>query len=146
VPGPQADFFRSGGEELFESEYLVTTQADKRGIRLEGPALHHASDSPGGVLSEPSLPGNIQVPGDGNPIVLLREQTVGGYAKVGTVITTDLWRLGQAAPGDRIRFEPVDRDTAVSLRREMHQRLQELEHRLYGDREAAQLDTKTEPR
>ncbi|MEF8823621.1 MAG: biotin-dependent carboxyltransferase family protein [Desulfohalobiaceae bacterium] len=146
LPGPQAEFFRSGGEELFESEYLVTTQADKRGIRLEGAALHHASDSPGGVLSEPSLPGNIQVPGDGSPIVLMREQTVGGYAKVATVISSDLWRLGQAAPGDRIRFQSVDRETAVSLRREMQQRLKELEHRLYGDRGAAALDTESEPR
>ena len=146
LPGPQAEFFRSRGEELFQTEYRVTTQADKRGIRLEGPKLHHASDSPGGVLSEPSLPGNIQVPGDGNPIVLLREQTVGGYAKVATVISSDLWRLGQAAPGDRVRFQAVDRKTAVSLRGEMHQRLHELEHRLYGDREAAPLDTEGESR
>ncbi|MCF8030660.1 MAG: biotin-dependent carboxyltransferase family protein [Desulfohalobiaceae bacterium] len=130
LPGPQAEFFHSRGEELFASEYRVTTQADKRGIRLEGPPLEHASDSPGGVLSEPSLPGNIQVPGDGSPIVLLREQTVGGYAKVATVITSDLWRLGQAAPGDRIRFRAVDRETAASLRVEMLRRLEELERRL----------------
>jgi allophanate hydrolase subunit 2 len=141
LPGPQAEFFRSGGEELFASEYQVTTQADKRGIRLDGPPLEHASDSPGGVLSEPSLPGNIQVPGDGKPIILLREQTVGGYAKVATVIAADLWRLGQAAPGDRIRFEAVDRETAVSLRREMLRRLEELGYRLLGDREEAPLDS-----
>ena len=140
LPGPQADFFRSGGEELFASEYRVTTQADKRGIRLEGPALQHASDSPGGVLSEPSLPGNIQVPGDGRPIVLMREQTVGGYAKVATVISSDLWRLGQAAPGDRVRFQAVDRKTAVSLRGEMHQRLKELENILHGQSQGSFLD------
>jgi biotin-dependent carboxylase-like uncharacterized protein len=133
LPGPQAEFFHSQGGELFESEYRVTTQADKRGIRLEGPRLHHASDSPGGVLSEPSLPGNIQVPGDGSPIVLLREQTVGGYAKVATVISADLWRLGQAAPGDRVRFRSVDRESAVSLRREQQKRLRELENILYAE-------------
>ena len=146
LPGPQAEFFRSRGEELFQSEYRVTTQADKRGIRLEGPRLHHASDSPGGVLSEPSLPGNIQVPGDGNPIVLLREQTVGGYAKVATVISSDLWRLGQAAPGDRIRFQPVERDTAMHLRREMQQRLEELELWLGGELDESPFETGSKTR
>jgi len=141
LPGPQAEFFRGRGEELFTSEYRVTTQADRRGIRLEGPQIPHAGDSPGRVLSEPSLPGNIQVPGDGQPIVLLREQTVGGYAKVATVVSSDLWRLGQAAPGDRIRFQVVDRETAVSLRREMRDRLSELENQLHGTHQDPPLDT-----
>jgi len=140
LPGPQAEFFRSKGAELFEAEYRVTTQADKRGIRLEGPGLHHTGDSPGRVLSEPSLPGNIQVPGDGKPIVLLREQTVGGYAKVATVISSDLWRLGQAAPGDLIRFRAVDRETAVSLGSTMQKRLTELETRLLGEPAGSPLD------
>ncbi|MFW6456337.1 MAG: biotin-dependent carboxyltransferase family protein, partial [Desulfohalobiaceae bacterium] len=107
VPGPQQEHFLDQGQALYQSTYTLTQRADRRGIRLEGPTLLHALDSPGGIVSEPILPGNIQVPGDGQPIVLLNEQTVGGYPKIATVQSSDLHKLGQAIPGDRISFNRI---------------------------------------
>ena len=112
LPGPQDSFFSGLDSTLFQGPYTVTGQSDRRGIRLDGPLVTHAHESPGRVLSEPSLPGNIQVPGDGRPIVLLVEQTVGGYAKAATVISCDLWRLAQTTPGSTIFFQPLSLEEA----------------------------------
>ncbi|MFW6143142.1 MAG: biotin-dependent carboxyltransferase family protein [Desulfovermiculus sp.] len=127
VPGPQDTFFPRLDSSLFESDYTVTARSDRRGVRLEGPAIQHAHDSPGRVLSEPSLPGNIQIPGDGQPIVLLLEQTVGGYAKAATVISSDLPRLAQAVPGTSVRFEAISLVQAHILLSEAQQFITNLE-------------------
>lgn len=115
VPGPQQDLFQDQGQILFNAEYTVTQRADRRGIRLEGPKIKHAHHSPGSIISEPVLPGNIQVPGDGQPIVLLHEQTVGGYPKIATVIQSDLPKLGQLIPGDIINFSQVSLEAARDI-------------------------------
>jgi allophanate hydrolase subunit 2 len=72
------------------------------------------------------MPGNIQVPADGQPIILLVEQTSGGYAKIATVITADLSRVAQAMPGDTVRFERVTLENAHRLYREQQMKLQEI--------------------
>ncbi|MFO7876785.1 MAG: biotin-dependent carboxyltransferase family protein [Desulfovermiculus sp.] len=126
VPGPQDTFFSQLDSSLFKSEYTITDRSDRRGIRLEGPTIQHAHDSPGRVLSEPSLPGNIQVPGDGQPIVLLLEQTVGGYAKAATVISSDLPRLAQAVPGTSVRFEAVSLEQAHNIFNQAQERIMDL--------------------
>ncbi len=77
------------------------------GYRLKGPAVIRKKNMPKSIISEPSLPGGVQVPEDGQPIILLAEQTVGGYAKIATVISSDIPKLAQAVPGDRIRFEAI---------------------------------------
>lgn len=115
LAGPQDDSFQDPNRDFYARTFSISAQADRRGIRLQGPSVPHGHDSPGGVISEPSLPGNIQVPGDGQPIVILVEQTVGGYAKIGTVISCDLWKLAQAIPGDTVEFQPVDLQTAHDL-------------------------------
>jgi len=115
LAGPQDDSFQDPEREFYAQTFTVSAQADRRGVRLEGLNVHHSHEAPGGVISEPSLPGNIQVPGDGQPIVILVEQTVGGYAKIGTVISCDLWKLAQAIPGNTIVFQPVDLQTAHDL-------------------------------
>ncbi|MFO7931008.1 MAG: biotin-dependent carboxyltransferase family protein [Thermodesulfobacteriota bacterium] len=107
VAGPQEHMFRDKGRDLFTYEYTVTQRADRRGIRLEGPQIEHSHQSPGAIVSEPILPGNIQVPADGQPIILLREQTTGGYPKIATVISSDLPKLGRIIPGDKITFRAV---------------------------------------
>jgi biotin-dependent carboxylase-like uncharacterized protein len=127
IPGPQDDFFDHLSSSLYGSEYTVTARADRRGVRLEGPVVHHGLDSPGRVLSEPSLSGNIQVPGDGQPIVLLVEQTVGGYAKAATVISSDLPRLAQAVPGNFVRFQAVSLEEAHRIFYQIQSRIRELE-------------------
>ncbi len=78
------------------------------GYRLEGPVISHREGVEKSIISKPSVPGGIQVPPDGQPIILLIEQTVGGYTKIATVISTDIGAVGQTKPGDRIRFKAVD--------------------------------------
>jgi allophanate hydrolase subunit 2 len=70
---------------------------------------------PKSIVSEPSMPGSIQIPPDEQPIILLAEQTVGGYAKIATIISSDLPVVSQTTPGDTIRFEKIDLNTAHSL-------------------------------
>ena len=112
VLGPQEDHFDPASIRTFvENEYKVTPQLDRMGVRLEGLALAHVSKAAADIVSDGVTPGSIQVPGNGQPIILLADaQTVGGYPKIATVISADLPRLGQAKPGETIRF------AAVSLR------------------------------
>ena len=74
------------------------------GYRLRGPRIIQCEGTPKSILSEPTLPGGVQVPADGQPIILLVEQTAGGYTKIATVISADIPLIAQARPGDRLRF------------------------------------------
>lgn len=108
VAGPQADHFTDAAmAALVESEYRVTTDADRMGVRLEGTALAHLSARE--IVSDATVPGSIQVPGNGQPIVLLADaQTAGGYPKIATVIGADLARLAASRPGQVLRFALVE--------------------------------------
>lgn len=108
VPGPQDDHFDSGIKTLFGSEYMVTAKADRMGYRLMGAAVSIKDGMPKSIVSEPSMPGSIQIPPDEQPIVLLVEQTVGGYAKIATIISSDLPCIAQTTPGDTIGFEKIN--------------------------------------
>ena len=105
IPGPQHDHFTQQALDLFYStSYTVSTQADRMGLRLEGPALSHG-ELGSNIPSDGIVPGAIQVPADGMPIILLSDaQTTGGYTKPCVVIRADLPLLGRLVPGDRIRF------------------------------------------
>lgn len=107
VPGPQDDYFTERGLETFFGEaYRVTEQADRMGLRLKGPQLQHRGKTD--IISDGIPAGAVQVPGDGQPIVMLADrQTTGGYPKIATVIGADLHLLGQARPGDTVRFKRV---------------------------------------
>lgn len=91
------------------------------GIQLEGADI----DAPGGSMtSEPVVCGSVQIPPSGHPIVLLSEcQTVGGYAKIATVIHADISVMAQLRPGDRVRFCRVSLDEAIEIRRRRAKRL-----------------------
>jgi allophanate hydrolase len=108
VPGPQADHFSAETLAAFgEAGYRVTADADRMGVRLEGPPLAHLGARE--IVSDATVPGSIQVPGSGQPIVLLADaQTAGGYPKIGTVIGADLPRLAASRPGQLLRFAWVD--------------------------------------
>lgn len=112
IPGPQhAAFTDDAFATLISSAYTVTNEADRMGLRLAGPTLGHVAGAD--IVSDAVTPGAIQVPGDGRPIVLLADcQSVGGYAKIATVIIADLPRLGRLLPGDTICFATVDIATA----------------------------------
>jgi biotin-dependent carboxylase-like uncharacterized protein len=128
VWGPQDDYFSERGRETFiGSEYRVSKEADRMGIRFEGPRIEHAvSVDKGGadIISDGIGPGAIQVPGAGLPIVLLADrQTVGGYPKIATVASVDLPRLGRLLPGHTVRFTPVSVEEAEALRRKQEVQL-----------------------
>ena len=130
IPGPQDDFFQEGLDTLFQSDYMVSAKADRMGYRLQGPNIKLAEGMPKSIISEPTMPGGVQIPADEQPIILLVEQTVGGYTKIVTVISTDLTKVAQATPGDTIRFEKVTLETAHSLYQERQKLLHDMEERL----------------
>jgi len=126
VPGPQDHHFTNRGLETLQfSSYRVTPNSDRMGIRLEGPRIERRSDVEESIISESLVPGNIQVPGDGKPIIILNESVTGGYTKIATLISTDLPKVAQLKPGDRIRFGVVSIEEAHRLLREQERRLKE---------------------
>ena len=110
IRGPQAEHFQAASLELFlNSAYRVTAQIDRMGVRLHGPQILHVTPEAADIVSDGVTPGAIQVPGDGQPIILLADcQTVGGYPKIATVIAADVPRLAHLQPGQSIRFCAVD--------------------------------------
>ena len=101
---------------LTHARFTISTQSNRMGYRLDGPALEHAGSAD--ILSEAMPLGAIQVPSSGQPILLLAERaTTGGYATIGCVITADVPVAGQLAPGDWIEFDAVTRDDAIAALR-----------------------------
>ena len=123
VPGPQDDFFREGLDTIFKSDFMVSTKADRMGYRLQGPNVKIRHGMPKSIISEPTMPGGVQIPADQQPIILMVEQTVGGYTKPVTVISVDLPKVAQATPGDTVRFEEVSLEKAHSLYLERQKQL-----------------------
>lgn len=119
IPGPQGDHFEPAAfDALFGAEFTVSRDVDRMGMRLDGPALRHRADKGADIVSDGVVPGAIQVPADGRAIVLLADaQTVGGYAKIATVITADLPRLAHLAPGASLRFASASLAAARDARR-----------------------------
>lgn len=110
------DFSAAALAAFFDGTYTVTGAADRMGLRLAGPVVSPLR--PGEALSEGLAPGAIQIPGDGQPILLLADrQTTGGYPRVAHVITADLAAAGRLRPGDAVRFEAVDMAAAAAARR-----------------------------
>lgn len=118
LSGPQEALFTDRGlDAFFSSEYRVSMQCDRRGIRLEGSQVELVSASD--IPPEGTAPGSVQVPGNGLPIILGPDRPVtGGYAKVATVIGADLGKLAQARPGERIRFQKLTIEQALAARLE----------------------------
>jgi len=109
----QAAFDHIQHWRFFNSEYLVTERSDRMGFRLEGEVIH---SNIVGMLSEGICHGAIQIPADGQPIVLMNDrQTIGGYPKIGSVIPLDTARLAQLAPGSTVRFEAISLEQAHNL-------------------------------
>lgn len=109
VPGPHQDRFQpTSYEALWSHPYEITPQSNRMGFRLDGPALAHRTGAD--LVSQGMTLGEIQVPGDGQPIVMMPDHpTTGGYTCIGTVAMIDLPLLAQVEPGCRtLRFTPVD--------------------------------------
>jgi antagonist of KipI len=114
LPGPQHGDFPEAAWRLFaESEFTMTPQSDRTGIRMSGPPIGRRHELPESILSEGVVPGAIQIPGDAQPIIILNETVTGGYRKIATVISADLPLLAQMRPGDRVRLLEVSMDQAL---------------------------------
>jgi len=116
VLGPQDDYFTAGGLATFlNSAYQLTPDADRMGARLQGPPIAHRGAT--GIVSDGVVTGSVQVPPDGQPIVMLADhQTTGGYPKIATIIQADLPLLAQSLPGDRVSFAAVTLAEAQRMR------------------------------
>ncbi|GIM45511.1 urea carboxylase [Collibacillus ludicampi] len=117
VLGPQEDHFTQAAIATFlSSTYRITPQSDRMGYRLEGPPLAHRGRAE--IISDAIPEGAIQVPANGQPIILLADrQTTGGYPKIATVISADLPKLAQSAPGAIVRFVAVTVEEAQEIAR-----------------------------
>jgi biotin-dependent carboxylase-like uncharacterized protein len=108
VLGPQDDEFADDAKALFlDSEWKISATSDRMGYRLEGgPPIKHLHGH--NIVSDGTVDGSIQVPGNGAPIVLMLDRgTTGGYPKIATVITADFGRLAQTPPGTGFRFKAI---------------------------------------
>lgn len=119
VLGPQNDNFSDREiERFFAGEYTVSAGSNRMGMRLEGQAIGHLRGF--NIVSDAIATGSIQVPGSGQPIVLLADhQTTGGYPKIATVISADLPALGRLPIGSKVSFAPVTVEEAAAARREL---------------------------
>ena len=126
VLGPQHKSFRKEAfATLLGAEFRVSKDADRMGMRLDGPVLQHRRGWD--IVSDAIATGSIQVPGSGQPIVLLADhQTTGGYPKIATVISADLPRLARCRPGDPLRFVSVELEAAEEMCREAEREFAEL--------------------
>ncbi|MFK7828438.1 MAG: biotin-dependent carboxyltransferase family protein [Congregibacter sp.] len=105
-----AHFPRLELRRFYSSDYTISQQSDRMGYRLEGPEITCDLQ---GILSEGIAPGAIQVPADGQPIILLNDrQTIGGYPKLGSALSIDCAALAQLRPGDTVNFAAVSAQTA----------------------------------
>ena len=123
VRGPQTGHFTAAGlDNFFNNAFHVHRNSDRMGYRLGGNPIEMIGD--GNIISEPVMPGNVQVPAGGEPIVLMADcGTVGGYPKIATVISVDLGQLAQFAPGTEFIFDEVNVQESQDLLREQEQRL-----------------------
>ena len=109
------DFFSEKSKNIFfNKEFKVTKLSDRMGMRLEGQVLENVFNS--NIKSEGLVKGVIQVPSDGNPIIMLSDHgTIGGYPKIANVISADFDKLVQMIPGSVIKFKQVSLDEAEKL-------------------------------
>ncbi|WP_235920540.1 5-oxoprolinase subunit C family protein [Heliomicrobium gestii] len=118
IAGPQADAFSVAAQKRFYSaDYRVSRLSDRMGYRLEGPPVQSSLKQE--MISDATAVGSVQVPPDGQPIVLMADrQTTGGYPKIATVITADIPLLAQAQAGHRVRFVPATLNEARAALRQ----------------------------
>jgi len=140
ILGPQHKYFRKEAlAALLDAEFRVSKDADRMGMRLDGPLLRHRSGWD--IVSDAIATGSIQVPGSGQPIVLLADhQTTGGYPKIATVISADLPALGGRRPGDPLRFVSVELEAAEEICREAEREFAKLVAGLEAAPNASGLD------
>ena len=115
IKGTNFNYFSNEGKNIFfDKEFVVSKLSDRMGMRLDGPKIENIVDT--NIKSEGLIKGVIQVPADGNPIIMLSDHgTIGGYPKIGVVISADYDKLVQLTPGSKIKFQEVELSSAETL-------------------------------
>ena len=115
IKGTNFDYFSEEGKKIFyEKEFKVSKLSDRMGMRLEGLKIDNIVNT--NIKSEGLIKGVIQVPADGNPIIMLSDHgTIGGYPKIGVVASVDYDRLVQMSPGSKIKFKEINLSDAETL-------------------------------
>ena len=115
IKGTNFNYFSEEGKNnFFEKEFTVSKLSDRMGMRLNGPEIENIVNT--NIKSEGLLKGVIQVPADGNPIIMLSDHgTIGGYPKIGVVASVDYDRLVQISPGSKIKFKEIELSDAETL-------------------------------
>jgi len=115
IKGTNFDYFSEEGKKIFfEKEFTISKLSDRMGMRLKGSKIENIVDT--NIKSEGLIKGVIQVPADGNPIIMLSDHgTIGGYPKIGVVISADYDKLVQLTPGSKIKFKEVELSSAETL-------------------------------
>ena len=130
VMGPQDDEFGDDTQLFLASEWKISATSDRMGYRLEGPAIKHLHGH--NIVSDGTVNGSIQVPGNGAPIVLMPDRgTSGGYPKIATVITTDFGRFAQTPAGRAFRFKAIGMAEAQAEARKFAELLRTLPDRVH---------------
>lgn len=126
IRGPQTTLFTEASvTSLFTEGYRISTDSERMGYRLSGPEL--TLKSPVELLSEATSFGSIQVPADGQPIILMADrQTTGGYSKIAHITTTDLPVVAQAMPGETLRFTEISLTQAQQLDKQREEAFERL--------------------
>ena len=127
LPGPEAHQYSESVRARFQAaHWRITPQSNRMGSRLDGPALQR--EAVGDMLSSAVIPGTVQVPPSGQPIVLMGDaQTTGGYPRIAVVIRADLWKLAQAPLGGRLQLVAVDAAQALATWQAQRRHLAEIE-------------------
>lgn len=117
ILGPQDDYFSEQEiNDFLTKPFIVSSDVDRMGIRLEGPKVKALPDKGHDIISDGLVVGSIQIPGNGQPIILCSDcQSVGGYPKIATIISADLYQLGHVTPGAEICFKAVSLNQAQVL-------------------------------
>ena len=115
IKGTNFDYFSEEGKKIFyEKGFMVSKLSDRMGMRLEGAKIENIVNT--NIKSEGLIKGVIQVPADGNPIIMLSDHgTIGGYPKIGIVASVDYDRLVQMSPGTKIKFKEINLSDAETL-------------------------------
>jgi len=115
ILGPQDNYFTRRGIKTFLSKsYIINNNSTRHAYRTQGPVVEHLTGTD--IISDAILPGSIQIPGDGQPIIMMADaQTTGGYPKIACVISPDIDTLSQVLPGQRIRFKSVSIEKAHEI-------------------------------
>ncbi|MDD5169699.1 MAG: hypothetical protein PHN75_12835 [Syntrophales bacterium] len=129
LEGPEVESFSTSSTDKFwgkkdRFQYTVSAESNRAGIRLGGEPLAFKPDAETSIISEGILPGTIQIPGDGLPLIVLYERTIGGYARMGIVIRADRDRLAHLGPGDMVTFRRISMKQAGALWNEKYGMMQ----------------------